>query len=116
MTEQRRETIAYIQIEVSRICQLVEIEEWLVAPQIGIEGIYTPEALKIYTNLLLQEGLQESEAFDPDKQLIECQEETDRICTMLDIVQYLKEPTDSIQGTYSPEAQKIFDDAWEKLQ
>ena len=48
MTEQRRETIAYIHIEVSRICQLVEIKEWLVAPQIGVEGHYMPDAHNLY--------------------------------------------------------------------
>jgi len=57
MTKQRRETIASIQTEVSRICQLVEIKEWLIAPQIGIQGHYTPEAQKLYNKLLSQEGL-----------------------------------------------------------
>ena len=92
MTEQRKETIACIQIEVSRICQLVEIKEWLVAPQIGVEGHYMPDAHNLYNKLLIEAGLPElvEEWQDPEEILLEkCELETDRICTMLDIVQYL---------------------------
>ena len=61
MTEQRRETIACIQTEVTRICQLVEIKEWLVAPKEGVDGIYTPKAQKLYNKLLSQfKGIKEN--------------------------------------------------------
>ena len=117
MTEQRRETIACIQTEVTRICQLVGIEEWLVAPQIDIEGHYMPDAHNLYNKLLIEAGLPElvEEWQDPEEIMHEkCEFETDRICTMLDIVQYLREPTETRMGIYTKEAQDIFDDLWDR--
>mgnify|MGYP003661569859 CR=1 FL=1 len=117
MTEQRRKTIAYIQTEVSRICKLVEIEEWIIAPQIGIEGHYTPEGQKLYNKLLSQEGLSAmiQEWQDPEQILLEkCELETDKICTTMDIVQYIRHLTETRMGVYTPKAQDIFDDLWDR--
>ena len=112
-----QEIIAYIQIEVSRICQLVEIEEWLIAPQIGIEGHYMPDAHVLYNKLLIEAGMPDlvEEWQDPEQILIEkCELETDRICTTMDIVQYLREPTETRMGKYTKEAQNIFDELWDR--
>ncbi|WP_290624763.1 hypothetical protein [Altibacter sp.] len=40
-----------VQIEVSRICALLQIKEWIVKPTIGYPGIYTEEAQAIFNRL-----------------------------------------------------------------
>tara|TARA_R100000734_G_C3312560_1_gene103616 strand:+ start:1542 stop:1907 length:366 start_codon:yes stop_codon:yes gene_type:complete len=121
MTTPELQKLAYIQNEVSRICHLVEIQEWIIEPRTGLEGLYTPQAQKLFNKLAIQENynqlIQEQEHADIEEQRHAwCEEETDRICNLRGIIQWLRLPTKTARGLYTDKAQMIFDDLWESAQ